>query len=411
MNLKETVAGLVHRTEQVYTQDDLARRLESAQREGRPLRVKLGMDPTAPDIHIGHGVVLRKLREFQDLGHVAVLIIGDFTARIGDPTGRSKTRPTLSDEEIDANAQTYFDQAGKILDMSPGRIEVRRNSEWLGQMNFADIIRLAGRMTVGQMLKREDFRKRYEAETPISVHELLYPLMQGWDSVNIRSDVELGGTDQTYNNLVGRDLQADVGQPPQIVITMPILRGLDGQRKMSKSYGNYIAINDPPRDVYGKTMSIPDALLEEWFTLLTDVPAAEAAAAIAEHPMRAKDRLARELGARLHSAAEMDEAAAWWKAHFSKSDTSDEPLDVPIPADAFEDGAIPAWKLVWLAHGQEISKSEARRMVQNGAFEFDGKKETDPNARLTVAPGTLFRAGRYRSGERVKQTLVARAVL
>lgn len=411
MNFNQITAGLMHGAEQVYTQEDLQRRLETAHRDSRPLRVKLGMDPTAPDIHIGHGVVLRKLREFQDLGHVAVLIIGDFTARIGDPTGRSKTRPTLSDAEIDANAQTYFEQAGRILDMSPDKIEIRRNSEWLGKMDFADIVRLAGRMTVGQMLKREDFRKRFESETPISVHELLYPLMQGWDSVNIRSDVELGGTDQTYNNLVGRDLQADVGQPPQIVITMPILRGLDGQRKMSKSYGNYIAINDSPRDVYGKTMSIPDALLEEWYTLLTDVPPAEAVAAIAEHPMRAKERLARELGARLHSAAEMEEAATWWKAHFSKTETNDEPLDVPIPPNAFEDGAVPAWKLVWLAHGQEISKSEARRMVQNGAFEFDGNKETDPNARLTVNAGVLFRAGRYRSGERIKQTLIARAVL
>ena len=257
--------------EAVYTEAELRRRVEVEGRK-RPLRIKLGMDPTAPDIHLGHGVVLRKLRQFQDLGHVAVLIIGDFTARIGDPTGRSKTRPVLTPEQIDANARTYLDQAGRILDTAPGRLELRRNSEWLDAMNFADVVRLAGRMTLGQMLKRDDFRQRYESETPISLHELLYPLVQGWGSVNVRSDVELGGTDQTYNNLVGRDLQTDAGQPPQVVMVLPLLRGTDGVKKMSKSVGNTIGVCDAPRDVYGKTMSIPDELMPEWFRLLTDLP-------------------------------------------------------------------------------------------------------------------------------------------
>lgn len=392
---------------EVYTEAELAHRLERAARAQQPLRVKLGMDPTAPDIHIGHAVVLGLLRRFQDLGHKAVLIIGDFTARIGDPTGRSKTRPVLSDEEIDVNAQTYLDQAGKVLDISPEKLEVRRNSEWLAAMQFSDVIRLAARMTVGQLLKREDFRNRYEAETPISLHELLYPLVQGWDSVNIQADVELGGTDQTYNNLVGRALQSDVGQPPQVVITMPLLRGLDGVKKMSKSVGNTIGVNDAATDFYGKTMSIPDELMSEWFRLLTDLPEEQWQAAIAEHPMKAKDLLARQIGARFHSAAAMDEAAGWWKSHFGGGRTA-EAVDVQVPAGELVDGGLAAWKLAWLAHGGEISNSEARRMVQNGAFEYADEKITNANQMIAVRAGDLYRAGRHRKGELVKQPLVAR---
>jgi len=401
---------LMYGCEHVYTDVELQQKLEKSAREARPLRVKLGMDPTAPDIHLGHSVVLRKLRQFQDLGHKAVLIIGDFTARIGDPTGRSKTRPVLTADEINANADTYLQQAGRILDASPEKLEVRHNSEWLGQMCFADVIRLTGRMTIGQMLKREDFRNRYQAEIPISIHELLYPLVQGWDSVNIQADVELGGTDQTYNNLVGRELQSDMEQEPQIVMIMPMLRGLDGQRKMSKSYGNYIAVTDSPRDFFGKTMSIPDDLLEEWFTLLTDVPEPEARAAMNDHPMKAKDLLARKAGQRFHSPAEMDAAAQWWHAHFGAQRTA-EPLDVVIPADETADGCIPAWKLAWLAHDREISKSEARRMVQGGAFALGERKITDPNHAVPAESGRQFRAGRFRKGERTKQPLVARIVL
>ena len=401
---------LLYGCEHVYTDVELQQKLEKSAKTGRPLRVKLGMDPTAPDIHLGHSVVLRKMREFQDLGHKAVLIIGDFTARIGDPTGRSRTRPVLSAGDIEANAETYLEQAGRILDTSPDTLELRHNSEWLDPMNFADVLRLAGRMTVGQMLKREDFRKRYEAEVPISVHELLYPLVQGWDSVNIQADVELGGTDQTYNNLVGRELQSDAGQEPQVVMIMPMLRGLDGQRKMSKSYGNTIAITDSPRDMFGKTMSIPDDLLEEWFTLLTDVPAAQGLAVIREHPMKAKDLLARKIGERFHSAADMDAAAGWWHEHFGAQRQS-EPVSVHIPSGEIGNGRVPAWKLAWLAHGREISRSEARRMVQGGAFAFAGEKVTDPNQELSVRAGQQFRAGRHRKGERIKQPLIATIVL
>lgn len=398
--------SLLHGCEHVYTEAELAARLAAAARERRPLRVKLGMDPTAPDIHLGHSVVLRKLRQFQDLGHRAVLIIGDFTARIGDPTGRSKVRPQLSDAEIDANAQTYLDQAGRILDTTPEKLELRRNSEWLSPMGFADVIRLAGQMTVQQMLKREDFRIRYESETPISLHELLYPLAQGWDSVQIRADVELGGTDQTYNNLVGRDLQTLAGQPPQIVLTLPLLRGTDGVKKMSKTIGNTIAITDPPSQVFGKTMQIPDDLMPEWFALLTDWPPQRWQAAIAEHPMQAKRSLAEAIGRRFYSDQEMQAARQWWDEHFSAR-TAHETIEVRVPRCEAADGGIPAWKLAWLAHDQELSKSECRRMVSGGAFELDGIKITDPNALLRPVDGVRFKAGRHRKGKHVKQPLIA----
>ena len=234
--------------------------------------------------------------------------------------------------------------------------------------------------------------------------------MQGWDSVNIRADVELGGTDQTYNNLVGRELQSDVQQEPQIVMIMPLLRGLDGQRKMSKSYGNYIAVTDSPRDFFGKTMSIPDDLLEEWFTLLTEVPEAEGRAAIKEHPMKAKDLLARKIGERFYTTAEMETAAKWWHEHFGARRTG-EVVNVPVPAAEIDDGCVPVWKLAWLAHDREISKSEARRMVQGGAFAWGGEKITDPNHTVRVEAGQQFRAGRFRKGERVKQPLIAAVVL
>jgi tyrosyl-tRNA synthetase len=406
LGLEQLLEGCEH----VYTDAELEQKLKQSAQTGRPLRVKLGMDPTAPDIHLGHSVVLRKLRQFQDLGHKAVLIIGDFTARIGDPTGYSKTRPVLTAEEINANAETYLQQAGHILDISPEKLELRHNSEWLGQMNFADVIRLASRMTVGQMLKREDFRNRYEAEIPISIHELLYPLVQGWDSVNIQADVELGGTDQTYNNLVGRELQSDMDQAPQVVMILPMLRGLDGQRKMSKSYGNYIAVTDSPRDFLGKTMSIPDDLLAEWFTLLTHVPEAQWRAVIQEHPMRAKDFLARKIGERFHSVAEMDAAAKWWHEHFS-TQRAGEPIDVHVPVKELSGGCVPAWKLAWLAHDREISRSEARRMVQGGAFVFDGEKITDPNQAIPIGAGKQLRAGRFRKGERIRQPLIGTVVV
>jgi tyrosyl-tRNA synthetase len=402
----DALATLLHGCEHVYTEDELRKRLAS----GKTLRVKLGMDPSAPDLHLGHSVVLRKLRAFQDLGHKAVLIIGDYTARIGDPTGRSKTRPVLTDEQVDRNAETYFQQAGKILDVSPDKLEIRRNSEWLDRMNFGDVLRLAGSMTVARMLERDTFQTRYRAGVEIYLHEFLYPLMQGQDSVAIQSDVELGGTEQTFNNLVGRELQRDAGQPPQIVMIMPILPGLDGKEKMSKSLGNYIAVTDSPRDMFGKTMSIPDKLLGVWFELLTQLSPEERRAVIGGHPMEAKRRLAIELGKAYHPIEEMQRAAEWWDEHFAKR--ASEHVDVRIPADALTDGAIPAWRLFQLAHGKRddawvISNSEARRQVQGGAFEYAGRKITDGNEAIPLVEGDRFRAGRWRHGERIKQPLHA----
>lgn len=399
------LAGCDH----VYSDVELKHKLEKSARNKRPLRAKLGMDPTAPDIHFGHSVVLGKLRQFQDLGHQAILIIGDFTARIGDPTGRSETRKMLSEDDIRSNAETYLAQAGKILDTAPEKLEVRWNGEWLDKMNFADVLKLAGRMTIGQLLKRDDFRKRFESETPIGLHEFLYPLVQGWDSVNILADIELGGTDQMYNNLVGRDLQASVGQEPQVVMLMPLLRGLDGERKMSKSYGNHIALTDSALDMFGKTLSISDALMPEWFALLTSVPKDEAAALIAQHPMEAKKRLACLAGERYYGHEAMAAARSQWEEAFGAR--AIETVDVIIPAGEIADGKIPAWKLCWLAHEREISKSEARRMVEGGAFEFEGEKTLDPNFACAILADSMFRAGRHRKGERVKQPLVARAVL
>ncbi len=265
LSLAEQVQALKRGAVDLYTEKELATRLEKVAAQGRVLRVKLGLDPTSPDIHLGHTVVLRKMRQFQDLGHKAVLIIGDYTARIGDPTGQNTTRPMLNAEQIQANAETYFKQAGKILDTREEKLEVRYNSEWLGKLDLADMIKLTSSMTVAQMLERDTFEIRYKKGEPIGIHEFLYPLMQGYDSVMIKSDVELGGTDQTFNNLVGRDLQKQEGQPPQIVLTMPILVGLDGVEKMSKSKNNYIGVTDEPNDMFGKVMSISDEMMENYY--------------------------------------------------------------------------------------------------------------------------------------------------
>jgi tyrosyl-tRNA synthetase len=403
------LSTLMSGCEHVFSEAELKRKLEKAHAARRPLRVKLGMDPTSPDIHIGHGVALGKLRQFQDLGHRAVLIIGDFTARIGDPTGRSETRRMLSEDEIRANAETYLAQAGRILDCDAAKFETRWNSEWLGGMNFADVLRLTAKITLGQLLKREDFRKRYDAEQAIGLHELLYPLVQGWDSVNIRADVELGGTDQMYNNLVGRDLQMTEGQEPQVVMLMPLLRGLDGTRKMSKSYGNHIALTDAPLDVFGKTMSVPDDLLAEWYRLATSVDAAAAQALIAAAPMEAKKQLGQRIGERLHSVEAMAAARREWEAAFSVK--ASEPIDVAVPAAELTDGAIAAWKLAWLAHEREISRSDARRMIEGNAFDYADERIVEANRMIRVADGDIFRAGRFRKGDRVKQALYGRVRL
>ncbi len=392
--VNQQVAELTRGCEGVFSEKDLANRLEFAAKNKKPLRAKLGMDPTAPDIHLGHAVVLRKLRQFQDLGHVAVLIIGDFTARIGDPSGRSKTRPVLTPEQVDINAATYLTQAGKVLDTRPGKLEVRRNSEWLGTMAFADVLKLAGQMTLQQMTKREDFATRLADETPIGLHELMYPLMQGWDSVNIHSDVELGGTDQTFNNLVGRDLQLAAGQPPQIVMVMPILVGLDGTQKMSKSYGNYVGVNDAPKDMFGKLMSIPDALMANYYTLLTETPAEDITLLCdgkQTHPREAKARLARTIVAQFYDPATAQAESDLFDRVFRDGGLRDD-----IPAVQVPPGEIAVAALLKTA-GLASSTSEARRLIEGGGVSINEEKIADPQARIDPKKGMLIRVGKRKA--------------
>jgi tyrosyl-tRNA synthetase len=358
----------------------LARKLA----EGRPLRVKLGIDPTAADIHLGHTVVLRKLREFQDAGHTVVLIIGDYTARVGDPSGRSATRPVLSPDQIDANADTYQRQAFKVLD--PERIEVRRNGEWL-DMPMEDLFRLARTSTVAQLLERDDFAKRYSKGAPISILELLYPLMQGYDSVAIRSDVELGGTDQKFNLLLGRDIQETYGVPPQVAITMPILPGIDGVRRMSKSEGNYVGVTEPPEEQFGKLMRVPDAVMPAYYELLLDIPFDPDLP-----PVESKRRLGRAIVERYHGPG----AAAEAEAHFDRLH-----VQRALP-DEIEEADLPAGDPVHipalLRENFGLSSSEARRLLGQGGIRIDGEQlgaaDLDvPAARLD---GAVLQVGKRR---------------
>jgi tyrosyl-tRNA synthetase len=380
-------------TVEIYREDELAQRITEAAKNKRQLRIKLGMDPTAPDIHLGHTVVLRKLRQFQDLGHKAVLIIGDYTARIGDPSGQNTTRPVLDPSQIKQNAQTYFTQAGKILDTSENRLEVRYNSEWLADLNLADIIKLTSSMTVARRLERDTFELRYKKGDPIGVHEFLYPLMQGYDSVMIRSDVELGGTDQTFNNLVGRDLQRAAGQQAQIVITMPILVGLDGVQKMSKSKGNYIGVTDEPKDMFGKVMSISDEMMPNYFTLLTAFAPekiAELTDANKTHPKQAKVLLAKMIIEQFYNTATADLAAAEFEKVFAQKQLPDDIKVIKIPADP-----TTAAKLLVSCVLVETG-GEAKRMIKQGGAAINGQRIDDPNMTVIPADGTIVQVGKRR---------------
>jgi len=323
----------------------------------------LGVDPTAPDMHLGHTVLLNKLRVFQDMGHTIVFIIGDFTARIGDPSGRSETRPIMSEEAILANAKTYQEQVYKILDEK--KMEVVFNSSWLYPLGIEGLLKLASKYTVARMLERDDFEKRFKSATPISIIEFLYPLLQGYDSVAVRSDVELGGNDQKFNLLVGREMQKDAGQEPQVVITMPLLEGTDGVRKMSKSYGNYIALNDTPQDIFGKLMSVPDDIMYKYYELLTD---ADLKSVKAMHPREAKADLAEKLTARYHGLAAAKNARAGFDRIFSKKDTPED-----IEHYACPHKTIKLTDLL-LAAGLVSSKNEARRLIEQGGIKIDGEK-------------------------------------
>jgi tyrosyl-tRNA synthetase len=358
----EDAAFLARNAAESLPAGGLQGRLEAASREGRQLRAKLGLDPTAPDIHLGHTVVLQKLREFQDLGHRVVLIVGDYTARVGDPSGRSATRPVLSGEEIDANARTYQEQAFHVLRNDPELLEVRFNSEWL-DMRMEDLFRLARTTTVAQLLERDDFAKRWSARAPISILELLYPLMQGYDSVAVRSDVELGGTDQTFNLLLARDIQRAFGQPEQAVLTMPILPGVDGVEKMSKSVGNHIGITEPAIEMYGRTLSLPDEAMDTWFSLLAvERPPAGTSARDAKHA------LARALVARFHGEAAAEAAASEFdRVHVQRS----VPEEIEELAFDAVNGLVHLPALI--ADGFGMSRSDARRMLAQGGVRLDGE--------------------------------------
>ncbi len=379
--LQHALGVLARGSDEILKQEELAARLAS----GRPLRVKAGFDPTAPDLHLGHTVLLNKMRQFQELGHQVIFLIGDFTGMIGDPTGKNVTRKPLTREEVLANAQTYADQVFKVLDRE--RTEVRFNSEWFGAMSAADMIRLAGQHTVARMLERDDFAKRYAAQQSIAIHEFLYPLVQGYDSVALKADVELGGTDQKFNLLMGRGLQEHHGQPPQIVLTMPLLEGLDGVNKMSKSLGNYIGINEPAIDIVTKTMKIGDALMWKWIDLLSfEIGIDEAARLRTEvaaglNPRDIKLRLARELAARFHDAAQAEQAIAGWHAAVrGEGDLSTLPLqEVAVPAEGLRIAAL------LVAAGLMPSNSEANRKLKERAVRVDGELFED--AARVFTPG------------------------
>lgn len=393
--LQEQLDILRQNVVDLLPEDDLVRKLERSIATSTPLRAKLGLDPSRPDIHIGHAVVLNKLRQFQDLGHTVVLIIGDFTAMIGDPTGKSKTRPALTMEETRENGKTYVDQASLVLDME--RTEVVYNSSWLDALSYRDVVALAAKYTVAQLLERDDFTKRYRGGEPISVHEFLYPLSQAYDSVAVRADVELGGTDQKFNLLVGREVMRAYGHEPQCILTMPILEGTDGVEKMSKSLGNYIALTDSPKDMFGKTMSIPDTLIPRYLQYGCDMTADEAAtvrdglAAGTVHPRHAKVDLAKRIVARYHGQDAADSAFAEFERIFVKKDVPDEIPDVAVdlPEQALLIDILMAAALVG-------SKSDARRLIQQGGAQVDGTKVTDIAATVDLTQPRIVRAGKLK---------------
>jgi tyrosyl-tRNA synthetase len=384
---------------EIIPQEELIQKLKRSIREDKPLLVKLGLDPTAPDIHLGHTVVLHKLRQFQELGHDVVLILGDFTSRIGDPTGRSETRKQLNEEQILKNVATYKDQVGKILNMEKTRVEF--NSSWLAPLSFTDVIELAAKYTVARMLEHDDFHRRYTEGIPVGVHEFLYPLMQGYDSVALHADIELGGTDQKFNLLVGRDLQRDYGQEPQIAITVPILEGLDGVQKMSKSLGNYIGISESPQDIYGKAMSIPDELIARYFELVTPVSLKDVKRirnGLADgslHPRDAKMSLARTLVSLFHDDNAAQEAEQGFIAVFQKHEMPQEIPEVSIEAVELENGLIWLPKLL-VKTGLCDSTSAGKRFITQGAVKMNGERVSDPDAQVAVTDGLILSVGKRR---------------
>jgi tyrosyl-tRNA synthetase len=384
MEPEDALALLEEGTAQIISENELRDKLAL----GRPLRVKLGVDPTTSDIHLGHTIVLRKLRQFQDLGHQAVLIIGDFTGMVGDPSGRSATRPQLTYQEVIANAATYREQAFKILD--PARTETVCNGDWFRAMSFEDVIRLNSRVTLQQMLQREDFKARMDKQQAIHAHELQYPIMQGWDSVMVKADVELGGTDQLFNILIGRDFQREEGLPQQVVFLLPILEGLDGIRKMSKSLGNFVAVNEPASEMFGKLMSISDELMARYYALLLGhVTSADL------HPLDAKKQLAFEIVQTYHSPAVAKETLDEWNTRFSKRDLERADLAAISPTEREGVTAVTLVSNVYRdVFNLEKSRSEVSRLIKQGSVEIDGTKILDPKATITLRSGQILRLDR-----------------
>lgn len=399
MNLQEQIKLIKRGTVEIISEDELIQKIKKSEATGRPLKVKLGLDPTAPDIHLGHTVVLRKMRHFQKLGHEIIIIIGDFTGMVGDPTGKSETRKQLTREQILENAKTYETQIFKILDKEKTRIVF--NSQWLGKLNFGDVIKLASKYTVARMLEREDFTQRYKEGKPISIHEFFYPLMQGYDSVALEADIELGASEQKFNLLMGRTIQKEYGIEPQIAIMMPILVGLDGVKKMSKSLGNYIGINEPPNEIYGKTMSISDDVMIDYFYLVTDIPTKEieiiqeGLKAGRLHPRDIKMRLARELVSQFYDEEAANKAEEEFKNVFQKGNKPDD-----IPVFKISDSDLVNNK-IWIVKlltstGLASSNSEARRLIKQGAIKLDDEKVEDQDAEIEINDECVIQAGKRR---------------
>ena len=395
---KEQIEKLKHGIESIIPENGLEQKIALAEKEGRPLIIKFGMDPTAPDLHLGHAVALKKLRQFQKMGAQIILLVGDFTAAVGDPTGRNTTRPPLTEEEIKVNAQTYIDQMGKVIDLSQN-VKIVRNTEWLNKMTFADVIKLLGKATLAQMLQRDDFEKRFKANIPISLHELVYPMMQGYDSVALNSDIEFGGRDQLFNCLVGKTLQESImgKEIGQTVIGMPLLRGLDGEMKMSKSKGNYIGLTEPANDMFGKTMSIPDHLLPEWIELTTDFDEETKANMIADfkngtvNPMELKKKVAKNIVTQYHDAAAADEAEAFFYRQVQQKGFDDKAFEPVSIANLASE--VTLLDLCAFVNSKE-SKSNLRRLIESGAVSINGEKQTDVYMKITPVAGLKIKIGK-----------------
>jgi len=393
-NAEEQLKVIKRGTVEIVREEELIAMLDKSIKSGTPLRVKLGLDPTAPDIHIGNAIPIHKLSNFQKLGHTAVLIIGDYTAIVGDPTGVNKTRPQLSHKDIMENTKTYLDQLGKILDL--GKTEVLYNSEWFKKMNFTDVITLASKMTVARMLERDDFSKRYKSGVPISVHEFIYPLMQGHDSVMVKSDIEIGGTDQIFSLLVGRDLQRDKNMEPQVALTTPLLEGIDGNKKMSKSLGNYIGIYEEPKEIFGKTMRINDDLMRKYFELATDMTVEEVESALNGHPRQAKAALGKAIVSRYYNEEIAEKAADEFDMVHRDHQ---QPIDIPcLKIQTSETGnSYKIWIVKLLVdYGFASTNGEARRLISQGGVSLDNNKLTDPALEVSLKDDMVLKVGKRR---------------